>query len=326
MDSAAVKVRRDYSSTLRSWLLILALGSFVPLSASAQTASELMERGQSRAVLNDLDGARKDYLAANRMAGGQSIPALLGLGGVEYRSQRYKQARKTAERIIELAETAGERFSGYHLLGISWLEEAGTIEKRLAKAEQALRRALEESVEPAPATLHSLSIVLERSGRTREALAVNADLIRGISQDDPMARRARVKFCELRKEVMEQEGGAATAAALGIEDPTRAVAGFEGSEPARVEGAVQPPEKIWVPQPRYPARARSLRTQGVVIVHTVIDEMGCVASSKVLQGLSKELDAAAVDSVDRWVFEPARLDGKPVSVYYNLTINFRLGR
>ena len=36
------------------------------------------------------------------------------------------------------------------------------------------------------------------------------------------------------------------------------------------------------------------------------------------------LDQAAVDAVKRWKFKPATLNGKPVDVYYNLTVNFRL--
>ena len=36
------------------------------------------------------------------------------------------------------------------------------------------------------------------------------------------------------------------------------------------------------------------------------------------------LTDAAVAAVSRWKYEPARLHGRPVEVYYNLTINFRL--
>jgi len=34
--------------------------------------------------------------------------------------------------------------------------------------------------------------------------------------------------------------------------------------------------------------------------------------------------ATAVEAIQQWKFEPALCDGKPVAVYYNLTINFRL--
>jgi protein TonB len=36
------------------------------------------------------------------------------------------------------------------------------------------------------------------------------------------------------------------------------------------------------------------------------------------------LDQAAVEAVRTWRFRPATLNGRPVDVYYNLTVNFRL--
>jgi protein TonB len=36
------------------------------------------------------------------------------------------------------------------------------------------------------------------------------------------------------------------------------------------------------------------------------------------------LDTAAAEAVKKWKFKPATLNGKPVDVYYNLTVNFTL--
>jgi protein TonB len=36
------------------------------------------------------------------------------------------------------------------------------------------------------------------------------------------------------------------------------------------------------------------------------------------------LDTSAVDAVKQWKFTPAQLNGRPVSVYFTLTINFQL--
>ena len=38
------------------------------------------------------------------------------------------------------------------------------------------------------------------------------------------------------------------------------------------------------------------------------------------------LDAEAVAAVQDWIFEPAKLDGRAVSVYYTLTVNFQIQR
>ena len=44
----------------------------------------------------------------------------------------------------------------------------------------------------------------------------------------------------------------------------------------------------------------------------------------VLKSLPYGLSDAALVAVKQWVFEPATKDGTPVSVIYNLTVNFKL--
>ena len=60
------------------------------------------------------------------------------------------------------------------------------------------------------------------------------------------------------------------------------------------------------------------------MLQMVIDVNGQVRESTVLQSARSDLDLAALEAVRKWRFEPATLDGKPVPVYYNLTINFTL--
>jgi len=98
----------------------------------------------------------------------------------------------------------------------------------------------------------------------------------------------------------------------------------EPEGPIQVGGDVLPPEKTFAPQPQYTEIARKARLQGVVIVQAIIDKGGNVTNVKVLKGLGMGLDQAAVDAIKKWKFEPATLNGKPVAVYYNLTVNFRL--
>jgi TonB family protein len=62
--------------------------------------------------------------------------------------------------------------------------------------------------------------------------------------------------------------------------------------------------------------------QGKVIVEAIIDQQGDVKNTQVLQGLPLGLDKAAMEAVKTWKFKPSTLDGKPVRVYYVLTVNF----
>jgi protein TonB len=45
---------------------------------------------------------------------------------------------------------------------------------------------------------------------------------------------------------------------------------------------------------------------------------------KVLKPLPFGLDQAAVEAVKQWTFKPATLNGQPVEVIFNLTVNFML--
>lgn len=98
----------------------------------------------------------------------------------------------------------------------------------------------------------------------------------------------------------------------------------EPEGPIQVGGDVQAPVKTHAPQPQYTEIARKARLQGVVIVQAIIDKEGNVTNVKILKGLGMGLDQAAVDAIKKWRFQPATLHGKPVAVYYNLTVNFRL--
>ncbi|MCH9648572.1 MAG: energy transducer TonB [Deltaproteobacteria bacterium] len=98
----------------------------------------------------------------------------------------------------------------------------------------------------------------------------------------------------------------------------------EPSGPIHVGGDVAAPVKINTPNPQYTEIARKARIQGVVIVQAIIDKEGSVQNVKILKGLPMGLDNAAVDAIKKWKFKPATLNGKPVTVYYNLTVNFTL--
>jgi len=98
----------------------------------------------------------------------------------------------------------------------------------------------------------------------------------------------------------------------------------EPEGPIHVGGDVKAPDKIEAPQPQYTEIARKARVQGVVIVQAIIDKTGNVTNVKVLKGLPMGLEEEAVKAIKRWKFKPATLNGKPVDVYYSLTVNFRL--
>lgn len=98
----------------------------------------------------------------------------------------------------------------------------------------------------------------------------------------------------------------------------------EPQGPIMVGGDVKAPVKTSGADPSYTEIARRARIEGVVIVQAIVNKEGIVENVKVLKGLPMGLDQSAVDAVKRWRFEPATLHGKPVDVYYTLTVNFQL--
>jgi len=165
-----------------------------------------------------------------------------------------------------------------------------------------------------PAPRFNLAIVLRELGRKNEALATLKDLV---SSDPigPFAERSRELDREIRGELAREVRESLTA---------QGVAPEAFGEPLPVGGEVTAPVKIYAPPPRYPMAARKKGVQGVVIVMVIIDEEGRVAYVAILRGLSEGLNEAAVAAVKHWRFKPATLNGKPVTVRYNLTISFRL--
>lgn len=91
-----------------------------------------------------------------------------------------------------------------------------------------------------------------------------------------------------------------------------------------LSGDMTPPRKLHAPQPLYTEEARQKRIQGVVILQTIIDAEGRVTRVEVLKGLPEGLSESAVEAVKQWRFEPAKVEGEPVPVYFNFTISFGL--
>lgn len=89
---------------------------------------------------------------------------------------------------------------------------------------------------------------------------------------------------------------------------------------------VQAPRKIEMPMPGFTEAARRAAVQGAVILQAVITSDGRPICIRPRQGLPFGLTEKAAEAALRWRFEPARSNGRPVAVYYNLTVNYRLGQ
>ena len=110
----------------------------------------------------------------------------------------------------------------------------------------------------------------------------------------------------------------------GVPGPTPVPTPDEDAPPIRVGGAVLPPVKVREVLPIYPEIARKARVQGVVILEATINREGSVVDVKVLRGLPMGCTEAAIEALQKTKFKPATMNGRPVAVYYVLTVTFKI--
>lgn len=94
--------------------------------------------------------------------------------------------------------------------------------------------------------------------------------------------------------------------------------------PVRVGGDVKAPVVVKKVEPQYTEVARTGHVAGVVILEAIINKQGEVEDVRVLKGLPLGLSEKAEEAVKEWRFKPGTMNGEPVAVIFNLTVNFTL--
>src|SRR5256714_3741964 len=76
-------------------------------------------------------------------------------------------------------------------------------------------------------------------------------------------------------------------------------------------------------QPNYPPLARQARIQGSVLLQAVISKEGAIENLRLISG-HPMLAPAALEAVKQWRYKPYILNGEPVEVETQITVNFTL--
>jgi protein TonB len=90
-----------------------------------------------------------------------------------------------------------------------------------------------------------------------------------------------------------------------------------------VGGQVQSANCVRCPPPQYPPLARQARIQGVVRLHAIIAKDGTIQDLQVISG-HPMLVGSAMQAVRQWRYAPTLLNGTPVEVDTEITVNFTL--
>lgn len=75
--------------------------------------------------------------------------------------------------------------------------------------------------------------------------------------------------------------------------------------------------------PAYPQLARTARIQGAVVLQAMISKSGSIENLRLLSG-HPMLAGAAIEAVRQWRYRPYILNGEPVEVETQITVNFSL--
>ncbi len=165
-----------------------------------------------------------------------------------------------------------------------------------------------------------------------------------VSEMDQGALRTPTKIPEKVKMIKEEE----------TPPPSSGIGGVVGGVPGGVPGGqmggviggiisstpvavpkVATPQRVRVSQgvsqgllihqvkPTYPALARQARIQGQVVLQAVIAKDGSIQNLHLVSG-HPMLTQSAMDAVKQWRYKPYFLNGEPVEVETQITVNFTL--
>ncbi len=151
-----------------------------------------------------------------------------------------------------------------------------------------------------------------------------------IPKETPLKPEARIPESEQAGSPTGSDAGVAEGSEVGEEG------GVVGGVPGGVLGGVvggtgdgpvpdydQPPRLLKQVPPKYPQDAFVKKIEGTVELEIIIDANGRVVKARVLRSIPA-LDAAAIQTVQQWVFAPAMRQGRPVMTVANAPVTFRI--
>ena len=76
--------------------------------------------------------------------------------------------------------------------------------------------------------------------------------------------------------------------------------------------------------PRYPDAARQAHAQGTVAIYAVIGKDGGLSKLQIVSGVTSGLNAASLEAVRQWKYQPVTCEGIPVEIEVVIQVNYTL--
>jgi Gram-negative bacterial TonB protein C-terminal len=196
---------------------------------------------------------------------------------------------------------------------------------RPAKASRAARRAVDDLVPNLAGGADDADLLgnfLLLEALSRSALGYNADalwlwsLAQGV---DPALKTADLSRFGAPARVLSERPLREPA-----EDGQIATEAEAGNRPGVFDRASKatPPRVVKLPDAEYSKAARGAGLKGPVILQVLLDRQGQPRYPLVIESPAAVLTYTAAAAVLDGRYEPARLDGEPVAVYYDIRIDF----
>lgn len=302
-------------------LILICLPVFATLANAAPppadpAVTEALEKAFGLLEQGRFEPAAKSFQQADELAGGSCGPCLLGLSRAYTGLRKPEKAADAARKAAGLLRTPDLVAEAWNQLGFALMSRS---KPDLAGAEEAFRKATEAGAGGQVGNIarYNLADVLWRRKKYAESESAAREALNA-APTGPASLNARIVLCQART-----DGAPVAPPEVVYACPKEGLRIFDKKAQATsAESEIVRPEKLFGRPPVYDEGARMSNLHGTVMVEAVIDQEGCIQNPRVCKSVHPSLDLATLDAVRRWVFRPAELDGKPVKVYYTLTVNF----
>lgn len=109
--------------------------------------------------------------------------------------------------------------------------------------------------------------------------------------------------------------------------PARPAAAGAQPQRIRVGGSVQHAKVLKMVRPSYPVHLKEAGIEGTVLLQAVIGRDGGIIDVQTLNSLvHPDFVQSAIEAVQQWLYEPTLLNGNPVEIVTDVTVNFTLAK
>ena len=272
----------------------------------------------------------------------KNVSARVSLGYMAFRAGNYEEAHKWCDEAVSLDE---QDFLAHHCLAVSLLKKGIPDARAAANIETNFRTAMRLNPSFVPPYV-GLAVLLSMHAKT----ATEAQrYIEQAIQLDPGSVDLRINQSNILMNINKPKEAIATLElgqklahtpeeVAAVENILQSIRRYESDKAdlqarnsaARSKNAkslpfgITPPVATYAPQAEYSEKGHEAKREGICTLNLIVGVDGKPYDVVVAHKLGLGLDEKAVEAVQKWRFEPARRNGKPIFSRFTVNMSFRL--